>query len=52
MATTVCEFIWLKDLLDDLGCPCVTPMTLFVTMKLLCILQLIPRFMKGLNILK
>jgi hypothetical protein len=29
MATAACEFIWLKSLLDDLGCPCITPMTLF-----------------------
>ena len=29
MAAPTCEFIWLKGLLDDLGCPCVTLMTLF-----------------------
>ena len=29
MAAPTCEFIWPKGLLDDLGCPCVTPMTLF-----------------------
>nr|GEV16727.1 uncharacterized mitochondrial protein AtMg00810-like [Tanacetum cinerariifolium] len=29
MATTSCEMVWLKRLLDDLGCTCSTPMTLF-----------------------
>ncbi|GJV95272.1 retrovirus-related pol polyprotein from transposon RE2 [Tanacetum coccineum] len=29
MATTSCEMVWLKRLIDDLGCTCSTPMTLF-----------------------
>ncbi|GKB83042.1 retrovirus-related pol polyprotein from transposon RE2, partial [Tanacetum coccineum] len=30
MATTSCEIVWLKRLLDDLGCTCSTPITLGV----------------------
>nr|GEY07236.1 hypothetical protein [Tanacetum cinerariifolium] len=29
MATTSCEMVWLKRLLNNLGCTCSTPMTLF-----------------------